>query len=520
MAFNPAGKPLAISLNYLPRILACLVALILSCTVLIPENRIPLWAWVPIFAYGILGPHLAYVLTTDPKKEVYNITMDTFFYAYCLGVLGFQPFLMAMYLSNGYLALISYGGKRFIFYGSISIALGLLLGGWVVDFYFRQQLDLVPLLIGTVGLMVFQLNLGVVLNKIMGRLSKAKRHLKARQVELENINKMALAVSRDLDFDHVLNRIMETIETIYPFESLYVVNYIPEMNRYRIIGAYGSAVSEFELNAFKELDMDPVQDRDSIFVNGIVKNQVVVIPNLTPHMIKQASAMDQRLYYIKPSRSVAYFPISSEKNVVGGVAFINYERPFDLDDSDQKRISEYLVHVSAALRNARVYQEAKKAKEQAEHSEQAKSRFLANMSHEIRTPMTAILGYSEALLDKNIANDEREEFTQTVIRSAKHLLTIINDVLDISKIESSKMEVEAIETDLIAILSDVRAYARLHAKEKGLDYALDVAFPIPRKIICDPTRLKQIRYNLINNAIKFTEVGSITIRVLNEKHNI
>ncbi len=131
--------------------------------------------------------------------------------------------------------------------------------------------------------------------------------------------------------------------------------------------------------------------------------------------------------------------------MVAGVAFINYDKTFNLQKTDLNLISEYLVQVGTAIKNVSMYEEAEKARKKAEESEQAKGRFLANMSHEIRTPMTAIIGYSEALLDDALTKQNREKFAQTIIRSSKHLLTVINDILDISKIESSKIDVETMD---------------------------------------------------------------------------
>jgi signal transduction histidine kinase/DNA-binding response OmpR family regulator len=151
--------------------------------------------------------------------------------------------------------------------------------------------------------------------------------------------------------------------------------------------------------------------------------------------------------------------------------------------------------------------------ELAKAANQAKSAFLANMSHEIRTPMTAIMGYSEALLDPEQTLSDRHDGLQVIRRSARHLLDLISDILDISKIEANKMTVEKIQLDLPQAVVDVVSLMRPRAMAKGLK--LEVAFGewIPRKINGDPVRIRQVLMNLVGNAVKFTERGEIRLHV-------
>jgi PAS domain S-box-containing protein len=161
-------------------------------------------------------------------------------------------------------------------------------------------------------------------------------------------------------------------------------------------------------------------------------------------------------------------------------------------------------------------QELREALTKAEVASLAKSDFLANMSHEIRTPMTAILGYADILgTDGDVMGDavQANDAVQTIRNNAYHLLTIINDILDMSKIEAGQMKVELIETNPSQIAHEVASLVLPAANTKGVAVRVEYASAIPRSILSDPTRLKQILLNLAGNAVKFTERGSVTIRV-------
>ncbi|UOF00874.1 response regulator [Bdellovibrio reynosensis] len=153
------------------------------------------------------------------------------------------------------------------------------------------------------------------------------------------------------------------------------------------------------------------------------------------------------------------------------------------------------------------------AEREAKAANRAKTSFLANMSHEIRTPMNVILGFTELMLDSNQTHEKRTQCIHTVQRNAGHLLKIIDEILDISKVESGMMTIENIDVNFATLLSDTNALMQLPAKDRGIELKFNLRSPIPRFIKCDPTRLRQIMNNLIGNAIKFTPHGSVTISV-------
>lgn len=157
--------------------------------------------------------------------------------------------------------------------------------------------------------------------------------------------------------------------------------------------------------------------------------------------------------------------------------------------------------------------QVQRAKEAADHANAAKSAFLANMSHEIRTPMTAIIGYTEVLQDARQAVEQRDRAVQIIRRNGEHLLAIINDILDISKIEANKLMVEKISTDLPRLVGEVAALVRQRTHEKGLEFSVVFDGPAAHTINTDPLRLKQVLINLLGNAVKFTQRGAVTLRV-------
>jgi signal transduction histidine kinase len=149
-------------------------------------------------------------------------------------------------------------------------------------------------------------------------------------------------------------------------------------------------------------------------------------------------------------------------------------------------------------------------REGAEAANRAKSEFLANMSHELRTPMTAILGFAD-ILAQDLTDPEKRDAATTIKRNGEHLLEIINGILDLSKIEAGKLETDRVPCSPWQITADVCSLMRIRAAAKGLQLIVEHRGPLPQTILTSPFRLRQILINLLGNAIKFTEVGSVRL---------
>ncbi len=173
-----------------------------------------------------------------------------------------------------------------------------------------------------------------------------------------------------------------------------------------------------------------------------------------------------------------------------------------IDEQKLKEYAQELEHKNQELETALFT---------AREATQLKSRFLANMSHEIRTPMNGVLGMTDFLLSTSMSA-EQQEYAESIKRSASSLLTLINDILDISRIEAGKLRLDHVPFSLKTILDDTVALFALQARTKGLEFASDVAPALPEAAVGDPERLRQVLTNLLGNAIKFTDRGTIGLR--------
>jgi PAS domain S-box-containing protein len=240
------------------------------------------------------------------------------------------------------------------------------------------------------------------------------------------------------------------------------------------------------------------------------------VEDFTEHMVRAESL------YVDPERRRQFQTLIEREGVIkdfesevhcadGTTIWINENARVIKDETGKPLYYEGVVRDITDRRRAEA--ELQQATASAEAANRAKSEFLANMSHEIRTPMNAILGFAE-LLKGLVPSGRAQSYVQAVTSSGQTLLALINDILDLSKIEAGKLSLEYDAIDIAVVLRDVRHIFSQKAEQKGLEFRLEIAPDMPATILLDEVRLRQILFNVVGNAIKFTERGHVVVRAL------
>lgn len=275
-----------------------------------------------------------------------------------------------------------------------------------------------------------------------------------------------------------------------------------------------------ELSCLYELSK--LFEKPNISLDGIFQEMMNLIPPAWqyPEITRAKLCFDGAEYLSEPFEKTQWRQTSdivvSGKQRGSMEIYYTEERPV-LDEGpflqEERNLIDGITQIlSTSAQREQAKEELKQAKEHAEAATAAKSEFLANMSHEIRTPMNGVIGMLDLALDEPLS-DKVSDYLNTAKSSSDALVTIINDILDISKIESGKINVEIVDCSLNSLLCDINSIMRPKIVEKGIEFEVILDCPVPKQIRTDLMRLRQCLINLIGNATKFTETGQIHVHV-------
>ena len=278
---------------------------------------------------------------------------------------------------------------------------------------------------------------------------------------------------------------------------------------------------QFYTRSLIESNIDALMTTDPAGIITDVNKQMEALTGCTRDELIGAPFKD---YFTDPDRAEAgIMRVLSEKKLTdyeltvrardGKMTVVSYNATTFYDRG--RTLQGVLSAARDITERKQVEEELNQAKAAAESASRTKSDFLASMSHEIRTPMNAIMGVAD-LLAKTVLTLEQDKYVQIIRRAGDNLLNLINDILDLSKVEASQLELEQTGFSLTDLLEKVVEMVAVRAREKGLDFVCEVAPDVSVNLVGDPTRLLQVLLNLVGNAIKFTEFGEVSLRVTSD----
>jgi len=318
--------------------------------------------------------------------------------------------------------------------------------------------------------------------------------------ELRALGEVGQAVSSTLDVETVLTTIVSRAVHLSGTDggSIY---------------EYDEAAEEFTLRATHNLADDYVEQRRGIRLRrgeGVTGRMALARGPVQVPDITASGAYDSRLREVllrSGARAVLAVPLLREGHLIGGLV-VNRNRPGEFPPDVVELLQTFAIQSALAIQNARLFRELADKSQQLEAASRHKSEFLANMSHELRTPLNAIIGFSEVLAEKMFGdvNDKQAEYLQDILESGRHLLSLINDILDLAKIEAGHMELESADFHLPSAIENALILVRERATRRGitLGSTIDERLGTLRG---DERKVKQVLLNLLSNALKFTPEG-------------
>jgi signal transduction histidine kinase len=323
----------------------------------------------------------------------------------------------------------------------------------------------------------------------------------ARSVgELRALGEVGQAVSSTLDLETVLTRIVSHAVQLSGTDGGAIYEYDENSEEFLL-----RATDHMEEELINALHANPPRLGDGVVGRAAISRQPVQVPNIleehayAPHMRKLLTRFGFRA-------SLAV-PLLREDRIVGALV-VRRKSAGEFRPEVVELMKTFATQSVLAIQNARLFREIEDKSKQIEAANRHKSEFLANMSHELRTPLNAIIGFSEVLQERMFGelNEKQAEYTDDILSSGRHLLSLINEILDLSKVEAGRMELEVATFDLPLAIDNARTFVRERAVKHGIN--LDVA--VDERLgdfVGDERKIKQILLNLLSNAVKFTPEG-------------
>ncbi len=333
--------------------------------------------------------------------------------------------------------------------------------------------------------------------------------LRERNEELAALTEVARALSASLDLDQTLQTISTHAAQLTKSDSASIFLYAEERDAFEVRASYNTS-EEYLLEAEERRILGPRNVGDeprrsrSLISRAVVERSAVQVPDVAATTEYPSRDLLLRWGY----QAVLAVPLLHGERVIGAMN-VRRMRAGEFSAREVELVTTFARQSAVAIENARLFREIQDTARQLEEVSRHKSQFLASMSHELRTPLNAIIGFSEVLLDPNLGDlppEEQREFLTNILTSGKHLLRLINDVLDLSKIEAGKMELHQEAVSLADTVEGVLGTVKPLATKKQVRVSSTLDPDLP-PAWADPPRLKQILYNLLSNAIKFTPAG-------------
>jgi signal transduction histidine kinase/HAMP domain-containing protein len=309
---------------------------------------------------------------------------------------------------------------------------------------------------------------------------------------------LAAISSSIADTSPVFERILSSCERLFEGKVI-AIEVVGDDGILRIEAFRGPAADQ------KDYVVGPIVAGASISANAILSRAVEHVPDIAADAnVPRHSRVG---YASVGVRAVIIAPMLWEGNGIGAIS-VGRENPGPFTEKDIALLRTFADQAVIAIQNARLFREIQDKSRQLEIANQHKSEFLANMSHELRTPLNAIIGFSEVLLERLFGdlNVKQDDYLKDIHSSGRHLLNLINDILDLSKVEAGHMELDLSTFDLPTAIANAMTLIRERAQNHGIAISLDVA-PELGDIVADERKFKQILLNLLSNAVKFTPDG-------------